>query len=262
MAISSGRVTTATYLYCVVRAARKPASTGVPSGVPDATRPEIIAVSPSLWLVAASVPLDVYGSVPLEALLGDLESVGPIAVAHEAVVEHFALRRELTVIPMKLFTMFSTPARAIADIAARRRSIESAMKRIQGAEEWGVRVSRTAPLARSAARAATSGASFLAAKKQARDDVRKATLAAAEAAVVAFDRLAVIARDARRREDPPAGGATPPLLDAAFLVASKDRDTFTDAARREAAACAGAGAQMTLTGPWPAYNFVQTQGGR
>lgn len=255
-------MTTATYLYCVVRAAGKPALTGVPSGVPGATRPEIIALSPSLWLVAASVPLDVYGSVPLESLLGDLESVGRIALAHEAVVEHLALRRGLTVIPMKLFTMFSTPARAIADIAARRKSIETAMRKIQGAEEWGVRVTRTAPLATSqaaGARVAASGAAFLAAKKQARDDVRNAKVAAAEAAVVAFDRLAAIARDARRREVPPAGGATPPLLDAAFLVASKHCDKFTDAARREADACATAGAQMTLTGPWPAYNFVQTE---
>ena len=237
----------------------------VPPGVPDATPPEIIAVSPSLWLVAASVPLDIYGSDPLEALLSDLESVGRIAVAHEAVVEYFAMRRELTVIPMKLFTMFSTQERAVKDIAARRKSIEAAMKRIEGAEEWGIRISRTAPPATSrAARAgaATSGAAFLAAKKQARDDVRNAHLAAAAAAVAAFDRLAGIARDARRRDDPPASGATTPLLDAALLVASKDRDTFTEAARREAEACARAGAQMTLTGPWPAYNFVQTDGHR
>ena len=258
-------MTTATYLYCVVRAAKKPASTDVPSGIPDATPPEIIAVSASLWLVAARVPLDIYGSAALETLLSDLESVGRIAVAHEAVVEHFAMRRELTVIPMKLFTMFSTPGRAITDIAARRKSIETAMKRIEGAEEWGVRVTRTAlpTTSRAAgAPAATSGAAFLTAKRQARDDVRNAKLAAAEAAVAAFDRLAAIARDARRREPPPVSGATQPLLDAALLVASRDRDTFTEAARREADACARAGAQMTLTGPWPAYNFVQTDGGR
>lgn len=257
-------MTTATYLYCLVRAAKKPASTDVPSGIPDATPPEIIAVSPSLWLVAARVPLDIYGSAALETLLSDLESVGRIAVAHEAMVEHFAMRRELTVIPMKLFTMFSTPKRAITDIAGRRKSIETAMKRIEGAEEWGVRVTTTAPTTRRAAGApaATSGAAFLTAKKQARDDVRDAKLAAAEAAVAAFDRLAAIARDARRREAPPVSGATQPLLDAALLVASKDRDRFTDAARREADACARAGAQMTLTGPWPAYNFVQTAGHR
>jgi hypothetical protein len=45
-------------------------------------------------------------------------------------------------------------------------------------------------------------------------------------------------------------------------VAAANRDRFTRAARREAVACAKAGAQMTLTGPWPAYNFVQESGTR
>ena len=61
--------------------------------------PELLPVSRALWLVAASVPLDVYGPGPLESLLGDLDGVGRVAVTHEAVVEHFALRSGLTVIP-------------------------------------------------------------------------------------------------------------------------------------------------------------------
>ena len=52
-------------------------------------------------------------------------------------------------------------------------------------------------------------------------------------------------------------GVTPPLLDAAFLVPAARRTRFTNAARREAEACARAGAQLTISGPWPAYNFIQ-----
>jgi hypothetical protein len=84
-----------------------------------------------------------------------------------------------------------------------------------------------------------------------------ARVAAAEAAVDAFARLAKLARRARQRDFDDAGGATPPLLDAVFLVARSHRRKFTLAARRHAAACATAGAVTTLTGPWPAYNFVQ-----
>ena len=133
------------------------------------------------------------------------------------------------------------------------------MQKIAGAEEWGIRILRgessskvPGPPAR-----ASSGAAFLAAKKKARDAAKDARVAAAEAAMAAFGRLAKLAKDARRREDAPAAGTPAPLLDAAFLVASTKRATFTQRARREATACARAGAHMTLSGPWPAYNFVQ-----
>jgi hypothetical protein len=115
--------------------------------------------------------------------------------------------------------------------------------------------------ARTAA-AGRSGKAFLAAKKQARDQVADAKAAAAEAATAVFDRLMAVSRDARRRDDRPVAGASPPLLDAAFLVDSKKRDRFTAAARQEAQACERAGAQLAMTGPWPAYNFIQGDGRR
>jgi hypothetical protein len=115
----------------------------------------------------------------------------------------------------------------------------------------------TAPASKPAAARAATGAAFLAAKKQARDDARLAKLAAVDVAAGAFEHLASMARDARRRDDTPAAGASPPLLDAAFLVPASSRARFKSAAKREAGRCAEAGAQMTLSGPWPAYNFVQ-----
>jgi hypothetical protein len=258
-AISSGHVT-ATYLYCIVKAAKTLAMGRVPAGLPGAERPEALAVTSALWIIVAAVPLETYGPEPLERHLSDLDWVGRIALAHESVVEHFAQRAGGTVIPMKLFTMFSSPDRAVADVLKRRAPIAAAMRRITGAEEWGVRIMRdtaagVAP--RAAAIRATSGAAFLAAKKHTRDEARRARLAAAEVAVGAFTRLSSIARDARRREDAPAAGAVPPLLDAAFLVAESSRVRFKNVAKREAVRCAEAGARMTLTGPWPAYNFVQ-----
>ena len=254
----------ATYIYCVIKAARKPSLTTVPPGLPSATPPQLLHIAPGLWLVSAQVPLDVYGPGKLEPALSDMEWVGRVAVSHEAVVEFFAMRPGVTVVPMKLFTMFSTPERAIADIASRRTSIDAAMKRVAGAEEWGVRVLRSSPATDKTVGpvAVQSGAAFLAAKKQKRDDALQARAAAAEAAVDAFERLAAIAKDARRRDDPPAPGATPPLLDAAFLVAASKRNKFTTAARREAEACARAGAQLTVSGPWPAYNFVHGEDAR
>jgi hypothetical protein len=213
-----------------------------------------------MWIVAAEAPLERYGPEPLETALRDMKWVTEVAVAHEAVVEHFARQPKMTVIPAKLFTMFSTPERAVQETRSRRRALAPVLKRISGCEEWGVRVIRPAAGAsRTAAGRATSGAAFLAAKKQSRDTARQALEAAVAAAEGVFEALAAIARDVRRRDDAPEGALSPPLLDAAFLVPAGRRARFTSMARRLAAGSAKAGAQMTLTGPWPAYNFIQNE---
>jgi hypothetical protein len=250
-----------TYLYAIVKAARRPSIAGAPSGLPGATAVALRPVSPTLWLLTAGVPLKVYGPGPLEKSLADLDWVGRAALAHQQVVEHFARRRGSTLIPMKLFTMFSTPEGAAEAIAPQRRTIDRLMKRIEGAEEWGLRIVRADaghPPAVSATQAA-SGRAFLSARKQARDAQRAAQQGTAAAVAEAFAELAKIARDAVRREQRLPAGVTPPLLDAAFLVAVRDRRKFDAAARRHALACARASAQLTLTGPWPPYNFVSLE---
>jgi hypothetical protein len=212
-----------------------------------------------VWLIVADVPLSQYGQEPLAVTLRDLDRVGELAVGHEAVVEHFATMPGTTVLPMKMFTMFSSAARAIAEMRDRRKTIEAALKRVAGCEEWGVRVTASsiqitnAPLTRP-----KSGTAFLAARKQARDSVRIAAQQARDVAGSVFLELSRIARESRRRDEVPVG-ATPPLLDAAFLVRVRDRAKFRSAAKRQADNCSAAGAEFTLTGPWPAYNFVEAR---
>jgi hypothetical protein len=254
-------MTSAIYVYCVVKMAARPGLSRVPAGLPGAGRVRLLGAGPSLWVVAAEVPLAVYGPEPLEAALQNLGWVSDVAVAHDAVIEHFARRRGAVVIPMKLFTMFSSDARAVEEIRSRRRELSAVARRIAGAEEWGVRVMRSGP-SRSAgpsgdtSSGARPGAAFLQAKKQVRDQARTRSAAAVAAANAAFATLSTIARDARQRSDTIAGATAPPLLDAAFLVSTGRRTRFRTAAARLAAACSDAGAELTLTGPWPAYNFV------
>ena len=253
---------TASYLYCIVHAVRSPGLRRVPAGLPGASAPATSSLGGSLWLVVADVPLDVYGSVPLETALRDLDWVARIAVAHEAVVDHFVRQPGSTVVPMKLFTMFTSADRARAEMLSRLSGIEAIVRRIAGCEEWGVRLVqppvRIAASRRPDVSRPSSGAAFLAGKKEARDRAREAASALANAAESTFSTLAALAKDTRRREDAPAGLA-PPLLDAAFLVARTDRARFKTAVRRVGAATRKAGADLTLTGPWPAYNFVQDQ---
>ena len=254
----SSRPVSGIYLYCIVRGSRKPSLARVPGGLGGGTSPELLPLSSSMWLVVAEVPLDTYGAGQLEPRLADLEWVGQVALAHEAVVEYFARKPRLAVIPMKLFTMFSSRERALADVGANQGGITSMMRRIAGAQEWGIRVTQTSDGARSRVSQThpASGAAFLAAKKQVRDSAQQAKAKAADSALAAYRKLARLARESRLRNDAPASAARRPLLDAAFLVPSTARLRFTQAAKRQAAACAKAGAQMVVSGPWPAYNFV------
>ena len=249
---------TATYIYCLVESPRKPSATKVPRGLPAATVPEFIDIGRRLWAVTAEVPLSEYGAGRLDERLKDFNWVADIAIAHEAVVERFASAKGTAVVPMKLFTMYSSRDRVSGDLAARRREIDAVLKRIRGCREWGVRVTRTAASTTgSKIDAASSGTAFLSAKKRARDEARSQLQHASDAAEDTFERLAKLARDAHRREAPP-DATTPPLVDAAFLVCGAREARFKTAVKRAAKTCRDAGAALVLTGPWPAYNFVQT----
>ena len=250
---------TAVYLYCVVRAARRPSLSRVPGGLPAGSRPSAQKLSASLWLITAEVPLDIYGPEPLESRLRDLDWVSEAALAHEAVVEHFSSGRGAVVVPMKLFTMFSSIDKALADVAARKPAIERAMRHIAGSQEWGLRIIRRPGVAAPASGKAAgpvSGAAFLTAKKEARDASARSRAASLAAADNAFSRLTRYARDAQQRPRRQEPGTNPPILEAAFLVTAGARARFKAEAKRQAVLCAAAGADMTLTGPWPAYNFI------
>lgn len=250
---------TATYLYCIVHSDDAPVTAKAPRGLPGATRLTLAPVASSFWVVTAGVPLKSYGSVLLEASLRDVQWVTDRAVAHESVVEFFARQSGATVIPMKLFTMFSSEKRAISETRSRLRDIESVVTRIAGCEEWGVRITyqpSAEPAALGRQPKPPSGTAFLKAKKAARDSVERSKSIAIEEAEHAYTTLAAIARDARRRQDIPTGATSPPLLDAAFLVPATGRTRFKAAVKKLAAACIE-GTEVTLTGPWPSYNFIQ-----
>ncbi|MFL6278953.1 MAG: GvpL/GvpF family gas vesicle protein [Vicinamibacterales bacterium] len=251
---------TATYLYCIVHASKVPSLARAPHGLPGATRPTATALAPSFWLVIASVPLEQYGPEALEPSLKNVPWVTDVALAHEGVVEHFARQAGATVIPMKLFTMFSSNKLALAETRARISILEAVVGRIAGCEEWGVRITRppsTVIGAPNRAATAASGTEFLATKKAARDRARQSASAAAEQAEHAFSTLSAIARDARRRRDAPDGSTAPPLLDAAFLVPADRRRRFRAAVK--ALADASDATLLTLTGPWPSYNFIDAE---
>ena len=217
--------TTATYVYCLARSPQAPSLdpvSGIPDGMPGTSGLRLIPVETGFWLVAADAPLSAYGSEEIERRLSDLDWVSERALAHEAMVEHFA--SSWTVLPMKLFTLFHNDERAAAQIREQREEIGRVLDRIAGRVEWGVRVHFREDEARRQALTAAqnesrpaSGTGFLLRKKAEKESTRNLAGQARIEAESAYEELARHAAETRRREPAPGEAGARLLLDAAFL---------------------------------------------
>ena len=240
----------ATYVYCITESG--PAPLGSVTGLEGMGPPRFLEVEPRLWIVVSSAPVAVYGAEAIERGLGDLDWVSARALAHAAVIQ--AAQGKGTVIPLKIFTLFHDDARAIAHVRSRSKTFRSRLRRVRGAEEWSVRVSRgreagAEPLARKRTEAAT-GTGFLLAKKAKQDEVKDRARKGRESA------LARRARDSRVQPLPPGAAGSSLLLDSVHLVETAERKAFLAETSRLAAVLGRDGLEVAVLGPWPPYNFV------
>lgn len=249
-----------TVLYCLVHADALPVPPA--GGLPGAGAPRAIPIGGALFAIAATLPDTEYAPGVIDARLRDVDWVSQAAIGHEALIEA-VMATAPTVLPMKLLTLFSGDARLAKDLKAQRRTLERAAKKVAGCREYGLRVSALGatsetPGEPAAGERPSSGLAFLERKKQARDVARDRAAARLAFAREAFTALAGAARDAVQRPvaPPDVDGAERPLLDAAFLVAPENTAAFARASEALAARAAGAHCVYKLTGPWPAYHFV------
>lgn len=254
--------TKATYVYCVIASARPPRLTRVPPGLPGMGKVRLLPVDRELYLAVADAPLTRYSEDAINRGLADLDWVSRAAIAHESVVESFI--GATAVLPMKLFTIFTSDDRAVEHVRAQRDRIAAVVKRVGGHDEWGVRVAldrgqATRASARTAPRQApATGVDYLTRKKARRDASVELAERARETVAALYDRLAERSKQSKRRpagELPVEGG--PLLLDAAFLVPRTRSAAFRALVQREARTLGSHGYDVTLTGPWPPYTFVQ-----
>jgi hypothetical protein len=247
----------ATYLYCVVSCPGLLAASGAPPGLPGLSAPRALPVGDGLWLVAADAPLPEYGADSIQENLQDLDWISERAMAHEAVIEHFG--RTGTIVPMKLFTLFAGEERALEHIRSDRGRLDRILSRIAGCEEWGVLVRFDESRARDAAAnnmRPASGTAFLQRKKLEKDAARTLLARLQPEMDEVFDELATQASESRRRTPV---SPSPLLLDGAFLVRTEDVADFEQVVGRWAARLADSACELTLTGPWPPYNFLEEQ---
>jgi hypothetical protein len=240
---------------------------GIADAMPGGSDLRAIEVGDDLWAIVQSVRESEYGEEALARGLQNLDWVGPRAIAHERVIESFLSASAL--LPMQLFTLFTSDARVIEHVRSDRARITRILRRIEKKVEWGLRLTYadpkgprrpTAKSTRSGAGRSgpRSGAAYLARKRDILDVNRTRLAAARKTADRVYKAMGRQAAAARRRTSlERAAPGSRLLLDAAFLVPAARSGAFKTAIRKHARDLRTSGVDVSLTGPWPAYNFIQ-----
>jgi hypothetical protein len=278
----------AVYVYCVVRGGRAPRITQPEPRLPGVGEPRVVPLAGRTWVIAADVPLSVYGARAIEPRLRDVKWVSACGVAHQAMVDA-CMRSSDAVVPMKVFTIFNSDARAKAELKRHADQLRDVMQQVAGCVEWGVRITRApqpwreyqrqvereriSARAKAAAEAAAaaaapepaaaqapaSGTEFLKSKVRERAAVRNVQAMVHEHVQALAKSLDVVTRDVRYRHET-VRGTVPVLLDAAYLVPRRAEERFRAQIRLKSQPLLAHGCRVTVTGPWPAYSFVSPAG--
>jgi hypothetical protein len=225
----------------------------VPGSIPGAGAPRLLPIDSDIWAVVADAPLDRFSGDALQQELQDIEAISRHALAHAAVIEFFF--RHAPVIPLKLFTLFSSDEKAREDVLGRLAILKRMFGSLRGLEEWGVRIV-AGELEAESARTMTSGRDYLQTKKRLRDRASGPSRAAIRAANDALKSLGRIAAKTRKDAFPPPGHGRPFVTGASFLVEASRRGAWKKHAAKVAAALAADGHRLEMSGPWPPYHFV------
>jgi Gas vesicle synthesis protein GvpL/GvpF len=180
----------------------------------------------------------------------DLEWLAAAGVRHQRVVAELAALA--SVLPARFGTVFLTSKSLEEDVKSRKRTLLSSFKRINGTDEWGVKVFAIAPV-RAAAVAADSGTDYLRQKAALREK-RGPDPELEEFA----KKLSAIADEVA-----PAGkvssGQRELAWQASFLLRRSRQKQWQQVLDRYAKRWQDRW-RIECTGPWPPYSFVATHG--
>lgn len=229
----------------------------------DPARPLTILSEGALAAVASQVPLEEFDEARLREHLADMVWVEATARAHEAVLED--VRRQATVIPMRMCTVYRTEGGVREMLTREAESLRDALDHLEGKDEWGVKVftdfaragGETHDVDATAGEGA--GAAYMERVRTERELRDRALEVAEEAAARIHDRLSAVAADAQvipLQRPEVSGHSGDMILNGVYLVADDAAEGFHDAVDALQSEFELHGIDLTLTGPWPAYNFV------
>lgn len=244
----------ASYLYAVALA--QPPLDGL-IGIESA--PVRCVDADGLTGLVSTVDADEFSDAALARNLQDAVWLEGIARAHDDVVR--AAAAAVTTVPLRLGVVFDDDDAVVGRLREQDDTLRGVLHRVDGHDEWGVKMFSVADERRDApAAAATSGTAYLQQRRQALRDRETAAEADAAQADAVFRELADVAAAARRYppQDPRLTGSSAPMvLNASFLVRRTDHDTFRSVVDRlSGASPAGS---LVLTGPWPPYSFASPE---
>lgn len=211
-----------------------------------------------LTALVAPVPRGEFAAEPLREHLNDLPWLELVAREHEAVLEQVLGRA--TVVPLRLCTLFEDAAGVERMLEREHDALRDALARLEGRQEWGVKVlvdrARLAPAATADAHG-EGGAAYFARRRgeqAAREEARAAALALADDVHAALAALAADAVRLRAQNRELSRHDGEMVLNAAYLVSDPGelRTRVAELQERHGER----GARIELTGPWPPYNFV------
>jgi hypothetical protein len=210
-----------------------------------------------LQALVSSVPQAQFAAEPLREHLNDLPWLERVAREHEAVLER--LLAGATVVPLRLCTIFEDAGGVERMLEREHDALAEALRRLEGRQEWGVKVllDRDRPAPTAAAAQDEGGLAYLARRRSqlaAREEARGFAGQLADQVdgalrVVAVDavRLPAQNRELSRHEGDM-------VLNAAYLIGDPAELGACVEVLQERYAVHGA--RIDLTGPWPPYNFV------
>jgi hypothetical protein len=247
------------WAYGIVPAEAAPSvgATGVAGGAVEAL------AAGTLSVLVSEVPGGEFDAEPLRANLNDLEWLERVARDHEAVLDE--LVAQTTVVPLRLCTIFADRDGARHMLEREREPLVEALGRLEGRQEWGVKLlvdgDRLAAAAAPASEPASGegGAAYLARRRterQTREAARSLAVQLVDEVDGALRVHAIAAARLRPQNRELSGYTGNMLLNAAYLLDADEVDALRATADELQERHAEHGAQIIVTGPWPPYNFA------
>jgi hypothetical protein len=233
-----------------------PALTGV------AGEPVHVVEESGLLGIVGSVPVSDFGEEELRERLQDLEWLEAAARAHHKVISTVA--REGDIIPLRFATIYHDDDRVRSLLTERRADFASALNRVAGRTEWGIKayvdprtLERQESHDASPEEGGGPGTAYLLrrrAQRQGQETAQREAEDRAEQIHVALQELAVESAHHRPQDARLAQYEGSMILNTSYLVPNVLTEEFVTAV--EDIRGRFPDVRIELVGPWPAYSFA------